>query len=287
MIALLVVGSACTTQAQDDKKKITIQITKEVDGETKTFKGEYSSEEEMRNDPAYLEFKGDDDDVNVWFDGSHGMDKIIQLHRGNGTNAFSFSFDDDNFFDFDKHFKHFRHGQGGPNAFFFGDDDAVIDLRGWNSEEDEEELAEKMEELEEKLKGLDKDLQKEIMESMKEMQEMHSFPKRINRTGISIEEVGDDFGKKGKVAESEKLDLDDFKFMVMRNRLNVRFMMKEEAELSVKISNEDGRDIYNRYFEKFGGHFSDDIDFSQYSEGKYLLEIQQGKKRLTRKIVID
>ncbi len=289
MIAVIAVGTACTSQAQNDKdKKITIQITKQVDGEMKTFKGEYASEEEMRADPAYQEFAGDDDNV-FFFGGEGDHDSFIQLHRGHGGNAFSFSMDDDDFLphNFMKNFK-FRNGNG--SAFFFGDDDSIFGPNHWNSEEYEEELQEKMEDLEEKLKDLDEDLREDIMESMKEMQEMHSsmgLPKRIKRNIISISDVDDDFGKKGKVSKDEKLELDDLNFMVMRNRLNLRFRVKDEGELTVKISNENGKDIYNRYYESYGGTFSDMIDFSKYSEGKYLLEIQLDKKRLTKKVVIE
>lgn len=288
MIAMLAIGTACTTQAQDDDKKIKIRISKEVDGETRTFEGEYASEDEMRDDPAYREFAGDDNEFSVWFDGDEGMDRVIQLHRGSG-NSFSFSMDDDDFFP--RNFKkNFRFHHGGPNSFFFGDDDAIIDLRGFDSEEFEEELKEKMEALQEKLKDLDKDLQEQIMSSMKEIEELHSsmgMPRRIHRGGISISDVEDEFGKRGKVAGSEELELDDLDFMVMRNRLTVRFKVKDESDLSVKISNEDGKDIYSRFFDSFGGTFSDSIDFSRYEDGNYLLEIQKGKKRLTKKIVID
>lgn len=289
MIAMLIVGTACTTQAQDDDKKITIRITKQIDGETKTFEGEYASEEEMWADPAYREFAGDDKDISIWF-GDDDMDNIFRFHHVPSANAFSFDFDDDEFFDknFMKNF-HFRSNGG---ALFFGDDDdnAIIDFRSWNSKEYEEELEKKMEELEDKLKDLDKDIRKEVMESMKEIQEMQSsmgFPKRIKRNAISISDVGDDFGKRGKVSKNEELELDDMNLMATRTRLNMRFRIKDQGELTIKISNEKGKDIYNRYYEQFGGTFSDGIDFSKYSEGKYLLEIQLDEKRLTKKIVID
>ncbi len=287
MIATLVVGTACTSQAQDDKdKKITIQITKEVDGETKTFKGEYRNEEEMRSDPAFQEFAGDDTNV-FFFNGEGDEDRFIELRSGQGARAFSFNFDDDDFPH--RMLRNFHHGQGGPRAFFFGDEDSVIDLRGWNSEEFEAELEEKMKELEEKLQDLDKDLQEDIMDALKEIESIHSekgFPKRIHRGGISIGEVDDEFGKRGKVDSKNKLELDD-NYMIMGKRLTLRFRTPEEGELSVTVSNENGKDIYNRYFESFGGTFSDQIDFSSYSDGKYLLEIDLDGKRLTKKIVIE
>ncbi len=165
----------------------------------------------------------------------------------------------------------------------------MIDFKGWNSEEFEAELDEKMKELQEKMKDLDKNLQEEIMESLKEIESIHAekgFPKRIHRGGVSIGEVGDEFGKRGKVEDRNKLELDD-NYMIVGKRLTLRFRTPEEGELTVKISNEGGKDIYNRYFESFGGTFSDQIDFSNYSDGKYLLEIELDGKRLTKKIVIE
>jgi len=287
MITLLVAGTACTSQAQDEDSKIKVKITKEVDGKKMTFEKEYANGEEMRSDEEYREFAGDADDFAFHFDMDGMHEKMIELHEDGGARAFSFSFDDDDFPK--KHMKRLQLHGGGQNAFWFGDDDAVIDMRGIGFEDYEEELEEKMEELEEKLKGLDKSLREDIMESLEEIQEMNSgiFPRRIKRGGISIQDTGDDFGKRGKVEEKNKLDADDMNFMIMNKRLTLRFGVKEAGELSVKISKEDGKEIYNRYFEKFGGMFSDHIDFSEYSEGNYLLEIAKDKKRLTKKIVID
>jgi hypothetical protein len=289
MIVLLVVGTTCTSQAQqDDDKKIKIKITKKIDGETKTFEGEYASEEEMRSDPTYREFAGDENEFSVFFDGDHEFEKIIRKHGGAGTHAFSFNFDDED--GPMRHLKNFKFDHGGPNVFWFGDEDSDVRFKRFNNEEYEKELAEKMKELEEKMKGLDKTLKEDIMESMKAIEEMQAemmMPHRMRKGGISISDAGDDFGKRGVVEAKDKLELDDINFMVMNKRLNLRFKVKSEGEMSVKISNEAGKEIYNRYFEKFGGTFNDNIDFSQYSSGKYLLEITQGKKRLTKKLVID
>jgi hypothetical protein len=287
-ILLLVAGTACTTQAQqDDDKKIKIKITKKIDGETKSFEGEYANEEEMRSDPAYKEFAGDENEFTVFFDGEHDFERIIKRHGGSGNHAFSFSFDDED--GPMRHLKNFKFDQGGPNVFWLGDDDAH-DMKGFNSEEFEKKLTEKMKELEEKMKGLDKSMQEDILKSIMDIEKMHSdmmMPHRMKRGGVSIEDAGDSFGKRGVVEAKDKLELDDVNFMIMNKRLNLRFKVKNEGEMSVKISNESGKEIYNRYFEKFSGTFNDNIDFSQYSSGKYLLEISQNKKRLTKKLVID
>ncbi|MCP4457629.1 MAG: T9SS type A sorting domain-containing protein [Cytophagales bacterium] len=288
LITLLVAGTACTSQAQDEDSKIKVTVTKEVDGKKQTFERGYANAAEMQADEEYHEFAGDDKDFNLYFDTDGLHEKLIELHGDGGTRAYSFSFDDDDSRPLRHLKKHeFRNG-GGHNSFFYGDDNAIFDLKSFDSEEYEEELEEKMAELEEKLKGLDKNLQKDIMESMEEIEEMSSslYSRRINRSGISIEDTEGEFGKRGNVDANSKFDIDP-DFMILNSRLTLRFRVEDAGELTVKISNEDGKDIYNRYFEKFGGTFSDNIDFSNYSDGKYLLEITKDKKRLTKMVVID
>ena len=279
-------ATSLSIQAQDaDDKKIKIRISKQVDGDTKTFEGEYANEEEMINDPAYREFSESDDET-AWLDRQGEMERIPELHQG--PSGFSFDFDEDFFSNLIS--KSFDFSKSGTHSFFFDDQDAVTDLRGWNGEEFEEKLSEKMEQLEDNLKDLDTETRESIRQSIEDIQELHTSmgtPKRITRSTLSISEVGDDFGEKGKVSENEKLELNEVNLTSARNRLIMKLKPKGEGELSVKISTQSGKDIYNRYFETFGGTFSDTIDFSPYSDGKYLLEIQRGKKRLTKKIVIE
>lgn len=286
MIALLLVGTACTGQAQgDEEKKIKVKITKQVDGETKTFEGEYVSEEEMLSDPEYREFAGDGHHFRMAFSGDT-FDKMIQLHGAPGMQTFSFDFDDEDMPG--NMMKRFHMGQGGPGAFMF-DDEAIARIHMFDSEEYEKKMEEKMKALEEKMKGLDKTLQEDIMKSMREIEEMNAgmIPRMTKRGGITVEDAGDDFGKRGVVESKDKLELENVNYMVMHKRLNLRFSVPSAGELSVKISNEAGKELYNRYFEKFNGTFSDEIDFNQYSSGKYLLEIAQDKKRLTKKLVVE
>ena len=107
MIGLLL-SYAVDLNAQEERdSKITIEITKEVNGEKKTFKGEYGSKEEMNADPNYQEFAGKDENFNFWFDGDLGESEMMfQLDQLKGmANSFRFFGDED---DHDKFlFKHF------------------------------------------------------------------------------------------------------------------------------------------------------------------------------------
>ena len=70
-------------------------------------------------------------------------------------------------------------------------------------------------------------------------------------------------------------------------KIKVRFTTPEEGDLSIKVSNLDGREVFSRYFDRFSGIYSESIDLSGQKEGIYLLEIAQGKKRLVKKLVVN
>ena len=88
--------------AQDNEVKI--EISRDVDGEKKTFRKTYESEEEMKNDHELKEFMGDDTDVQFWF-------------GNNNANIHTFNFDD-----LDEQMQNF--------SFSFGDDDENTFIRG-------------------------------------------------------------------------------------------------------------------------------------------------------------
>ncbi|WP_370090355.1 T9SS type A sorting domain-containing protein [Ekhidna sp.] len=270
MLSLAVFMAGDLMAQTKDEGKIKVEITKEVNGEKKTFKGEYNSTEEMRADPNYQEFAGKEDGFNFWFDGSSDEDMMIQLDRQRDQN---------------KSFFRFFHGDGeeGENSFFFKhfDDDSEdsffdIQLDGMD-----------MEEYREKMKELGMEME-HLFDKLHSDDDRHVRVIEIKR--IKVEEVDDEFGKKGKVEDSNKLVLDDLSFYPnpsSNGRFKVRFNVPSEDELTIKVSNLEGKEVFNRYFESFSGTYYETIDLSGQREGIYLLEISQGKKRLTKKIVIN
>ena len=92
-IAMICLSQSAT--AQDDSS-IKLRITKEINGERKTLEKTYSSEEEMRKDPAYREFLGNENSFSFQF--PHDEDFSLRIDQ----------FDDDGFFfqfpDFDADF---------------------------------------------------------------------------------------------------------------------------------------------------------------------------------------
>lgn len=267
VIAILIIPAS----AQNDDGKIVIEITKEINGEKKTFKGEYNSTEEMHADPKYQEFAGDDNQFHFWSDDGD-------------ANAF---FHMDHMKDMNKHFYKFFDDEDGDNAFFFDfDDDSAsgafnFQFDNFDSEEFSEEMREKLKDL-----GIEMEALVEKFSDENGDRKM----KIITLKSIKVSDVGDEFGKKGKVNESNLLELDDLTFYPnpsKNGRIKVRFTTPEESELTIKVTNLEGKEVFNRYFDSFSGLYSETIDLSGQSEGIYLLEISQGKKRLTKKLVVD
>ena len=292
LAALLVMLMTSLVMAQDNEVKI--EISRDVDGEKKTFRKTYESEEEMKNDHELKEFMGDDTDVQFWF-------------GNNNANIHTFNFDD-----LDEQMQNFSFSFGdddenGHSFMFFSDDDSTFSKQfNLRMEEMSKYIDEDM------IKTL-KDMQQNmIIDLHKNGNFAYAFGDSIDDTmvirlgddagkshrsvhvvvskSINITEDTDAFGKKGKVAASDKLELENLSYYpnpATNGRFKLRFDVPEENEVSIKIYNLDGREIFNRYFDAFDGTYAETIDLSGQSEGIYLLEIQMEGKRLTRKIAID
>ncbi|WP_436518035.1 T9SS type A sorting domain-containing protein [Ekhidna sp. To15] len=270
--ALMFLSAATSAQSEEEESKIVIEITKEINGEKKTFKGEYNSTEEMRADPQYQEFAGEEQEFDFWFDDEEDKDVFLHLDQLRNHHGSAFKFfhkggdeDDNQFF-----FKHFDGDS--VNSFF------DLSLDGMDIEEYREKLNELGIEMEMLFDRMDDD----------EGQRRHVRSFVIKR--VKITDVDNEFGKKGKVDESNVLDLEDLVFFPnpsSNGRFKVRFRLPQEGELSIKVSNLEGKEVFSRYFERFGGTYSEMIDLSGQKDGIYLMEIGQGKKRVTKKIIIN
>jgi len=264
-------GYGAVLGQSNDEGKIVVEITKDINGEKKTFKGEYNSAEEMRADPNYQEFAGEEGGFNFWFDGDMDEDAFLRLDqlRNKNHSFFKYFYGDEE-----------DDGQG----FFFRhlDDDSVNGFFNFHLDHiDMDDFRERMDQFREKMESM--------MESLHD-EDGDKRAKVIAFKRVKITDVEDEFGKKGMVDEDNKLELEDLAFYPnpsSNGRFKVRFSVPREGELSIKVSNLEGKEVFSRYFERFGGVYAEMIDLSGQSEGIYLLEISQGRKRLTKKIVID
>ncbi|MFH6983972.1 T9SS type A sorting domain-containing protein [Marinoscillum luteum] len=297
---LLMVLLGLYSSAQEKNDQVTVKITKDIDGDTQTFEKTYASEEEMKADALLKEFMGKDDQMRVWFSEDAKGPKIIELEEmGDDPHRFFFKFGDEDmaqnfhFFEpgdsamsFDIEMerlgdefrsmektirRHFESEDGHRSmAFSFGDDDDEFD---WHfSDSLSSEIREKMDRARTESRRGHRDFEVRVLKK------------------VAISDDVEAFGKKGAVKTSDQLDLNDLRYFpnpAPDGRFHLKFDTPQPGELSIKIYNTNGKEVFNRYFEKYGGRYSEMIDLSQQSEGIYLLEISMDGKRLTRKIAID
>ena len=295
MKCLAICFLVCATflaQAQAEKGEVKVKISKEIDGEQKTFEKTYESDEAMKNDPALKEFMGEDQQMNFWFSDDDGGKRIIEFNQ-DGDNGFFFGFGDqenvfkwhdldsmsENFsFHFDgmseEHAKEIREKlkeldfSGGSFQFF--DDDHSFDLMFGDESIDDIKIH--IDKLKEDMDGAMKEFEVVVIKRVK------------------ISEDVEEFGKKAEVKESRKLILDDLQFFpnpAPNGKFQVRFSHPNEADMSLKVFDLSGKEVYNRAIDGFRGRYSETMDLSKQPKGVYLLEISLDDKRLTRKIAID
>ena len=278
--------------AQD---KVKVEISREVDGEMQTFKKTYDSKEAMRDDEELSEFMGEDQKINFWFaDDDHAL-SIDNIKK---TQQLFFQMNDD-----EENNHAFSFVSSGDSAFA---QQFEVQMR---------QLDEHMKELDINISEHLKDMQENMaikiatgtnfnfafgdsiqdayVISLSDMMDDDKHKSRVEviiKKTVKISDDTEEFGKKGKVSASNKLELEDLSYFpnpAPNGKFNLRFNTANEGELSIKIYNLDGKEVFNRYFETYGGLYSETIDLSRQSEGVYLLEIQMDGKRLTRKIAIN
>ena len=292
---LLMILLGIFTQAQEKNSQVKVKISREIDGEQKTFEKTYESEEAMEADEDLKKFMESEGGTNFFF--SDKAKSFEWNDENSGGQSFFFNFGDDdatahNFhffqdgdstmkeFDFqmgmlDEHFKdldikikeHMKAFENGePFAYSLGDDSNFMF-------------------------HFDDSLSDEISIKMQKMLDgVDDFEVIVLKKNINISDDVADFGKKAEVKPSDKLTLEDLTYYpnpAPNGRFKLKFKVEKASELEIKIYNLDSKTIFNRYFEKFGGQFSETIDLAQQKEGIYLLEITMDGKRLTRKIAID
>ncbi len=118
-ISLLLCFITVLAQEVDDKKKIHISITKEINGEKKTITRSYDNIEDMKNDPELLI-----DDYHFLFDEDGNLIMDSQNHKFGFFNDF-----DENV---TKHFKFKMDNEDGNIFFNHNSDDSGIILKNFN-----------------------------------------------------------------------------------------------------------------------------------------------------------
>ena len=282
LTSMLMLLMTATIWAQNNEVKI--EISKNVDGKQQTFKRTYESEEAMQNDEELKEFMGDENQIHFWT----GDEDAISIP--------SFHFGDDE--------------EGGHSFVFFSDDDSTFSKQ-FNLQMEEMSkhinigIASQLQDMQQNMIiDLNKNgnfayafgdsIDENMMIKLKNLKVMNGEDAQtiqiMIHKSIHISDDTKEFGKKGKVSESNQLTLENLSYYpnpATNGRFKLKFDVPEVSELSIKIYNLDGKEILGRYFDAFDGTYSETIDLSGQSEGIYLLEIEKNGKRLTRKIAIN
>ena len=273
LTSMLMLLMTATIWAQNNEVKI--EISKNVDGKQQTFKRTYESEEAMQNDEELKEFMGDENQIHFWT----GDEDAISIP--------SFHFGDDE--------------EGGHSFVFFSDDDSTFSKQ-FNLQMEEMSkhinigIASQLQDMQQNMIiDLNKNgnfayafgdsIDENMMIKLKNLkvvngEDAQTIQIMIHKS-INISDDTSEFGKKGKVSETNQLTLENLSYYpnpATNGRFKLKFDVPEVSELSIKIYNLDGKEILGRYFDAFDGTYSETIDLSGQSEGIYLLEIENNGK---------
>ncbi len=284
-VAVYLLANQGLVMAQENESQITIDITREVDGKTEKFSKTYSSKEEMEADEELQSFSEDMDQV-TRVAVAPGGTQNIKIQKTDSSSSYAF--------DFDTEVK------------------KVVKKMKSYDEMDDDSLSVKLQKqiykLEEALANLGLDIKEEIeilgdmdwdeirerhkimiIDEEEEIDELITENEESSKQ-ITISSIDDnELGKRGKVGKNELLELEvlDYYPNPSPGRFRLKFQLKEEGPLNVKVYNLEGQEVFVRYFPRYSGVFSELIDLRGQDAGMYLLEISHHKKRLVRKMVIQ
>jgi hypothetical protein len=72
-----------------------------------------------------------------------------------------------------------------------------------------------------------------------------------------------------------------------KGTFRLQFDLPEKGQTEIKVYNAAGRLIYEYELGNFSGEFTDDVDISQNGTGTYFLQIRQGEKYASKKIILQ
>jgi hypothetical protein len=103
----------------------------------------------------------------------------------------------------------------------------------------------------------------------------------IMKTDVSFKDI--DFSIKNNLKPSELNyypNPNDGKF-------NLKFNLDQKGEVIVKVLDILGNEIYKETLLDFNGIYDNQLDLTGHEKGIYVLQVQQGRKALSRKILIE
>lgn len=256
VIGILCLSTALKGQSKDEE--INLSISKEENGELRTFEKTYRSMEEMKNDKEYQEFLGEGG--SVWINIDEELDKEIKVKiKADQEGDFTFSTDDD-------------------------EDIQVVNLSS---------LTEGVSNIELEIKKVMEKIDEESLESVQKiirtihLTDEDYIDKNRSSMNISISDVSKgDFNKKSLTNPAEKLDVEKLRVKVNGDRLIVLYPISKPVETKVSLYDEKDDVLFIARIAETSEDLQQQIDLSQQPAGDYWLELMVGDKRTTKKINI-
>ncbi len=116
-----------------------------------------------------------------------------------------------------------------------------------------------------------------------------------NAHTIVCKVIIEDTGEKDKsiIKESnntkETLKVDKLNFFPNPNtgKFNLSFSAESNGKTEVSILDANGKEVYKEIIPEFKGNYSKEIDISENPKGAYFLIVKQGKKAMTKKLIVQ
>ncbi|MCK5101587.1 MAG: T9SS type A sorting domain-containing protein, partial [Cyclobacteriaceae bacterium] len=115
--------------------------------------------------------------------------------------------------------------------------------------------------------------------------------KRTDNLNVTISEILEDDTSLDGIDYSLKNNLKPSQLNYYPNpnngRFNLKFMLDQKGEVTIKVMNILGNEVYKEKLLDFNGTYDNQIDLTGKEKGIYILQIIQKRKALTRKILIE
>ena len=115
--------------------------------------------------------------------------------------------------------------------------------------------------------------------------------KRTNSKNVTISEIQKGDASLNDIDYSLKNNLRSSQLNYFPNpnhgRFNLRFILDQNDEVTVKVLDILGKEVYKETLLDFTGTYDNQIDLTGKEKGIYILQIIQKKKVLSRKILIE
>jgi hypothetical protein len=115
----------------------------------------------------------------------------------------------------------------------------------------------------------------------------------VLQTHIQLDDLTEseksDLKSKGIKTGVKEPEFDYLKFYPnpSKGTVNIQFSLAKPIDTEVRITNMLGKILFEEKLKDFSGEYNKSINLNEYSKGTYLLQIVQGKKAISRKIIVD